>query len=303
MTEDNQLRWGVTRRFEFIEWRVYWTGKVNRRDLEDQFQISTPQASADFTRYQGAAPGNIEYDTTEKSYVATSDFWPKFMTLSPQRYLLQLQAITTEAIRKEDTLFDSVPTCDIAPSITRGPEAYVLRAVVQAIQQRGNLSINYQSLTKIGVREICPHALGYDGYRWHVRALSLSHGEYRDYVLGRIRSVSSVTSSQTDHSLDLEWHTPVVLNLVPHPQLDEAQSAAIAHDYRLQNGRLAIQMRLALAFYFIKRNNLDLRRGEITPERAQLYLENHDEIVDAGERIKAQSKALITQRMGATTSS
>ena len=66
MTE-RDVRWGLARRFEFMEWRAYWTGRVNRRDLEGQFGISTPQASADFREYMEAAPGNIEYDATEKA--------------------------------------------------------------------------------------------------------------------------------------------------------------------------------------------------------------------------------------------
>src|SRR5258708_12960249 len=100
MDEDNDVRWGLGQRFEFIEWRAYWVGRINRKDLEDEFHISTPQASIDFRRYQEAAPGNIEYDATEKSYVATTSFRPKFLELSPQRYFLQLQALRPPPIRK-----------------------------------------------------------------------------------------------------------------------------------------------------------------------------------------------------------
>ena len=40
------LRWGIERRLEFIEFRLYWEGRVNRADLTSVFGISTVQASA-----------------------------------------------------------------------------------------------------------------------------------------------------------------------------------------------------------------------------------------------------------------
>ena len=56
------LRWGVERRLEFIEFRLFWEGRVNRRDIMRTFGVSMNQASADVTRYVGMAPKNTVYD-------------------------------------------------------------------------------------------------------------------------------------------------------------------------------------------------------------------------------------------------
>lgn len=295
--EDN-IRWGLRRRLEFIEWRAFWNGRVNRKDLEDQFQISTPQASADFARYQSAAPTNIEYDKVEKTYVANrQDFRAKFLQpLSPERYLRQLEALTTDAVKKADTWFDDLPPVDVVPSIARGPEAYTLRAIVEAIRQRASININYLSLTSSGSRDICPHALAFDGFRWHVRALSLAHSEFRDYVLGRILSVSEPRPSVVEPADDVEWHTFTTLQLTAHPNLSDGQRKAVEHDFRIQSGMLEIPMRLALLYYFIRRHNLDLRTGEISPERAQLHLKNYDEVIAALAEAKMRSKANVALR-------
>lgn len=297
MAENTDIQWGLAQRFEFLEWRAYWVGRVNRKDLEDEFQISTAQASIDLRNYQEAAPENIEYDATRKTYVATDNFRPIFLKLSPERYLLQVQALTTGDLRRTDTWFDRVPPADVVPTIVRGPQAYTLRAVIRAIETPGSVSINYQSLTRTGVREVCPHALAHDGYRWHVRALSVGHGEFRDYVLGRILSVSPVTPCDANPSDDVEWDDKITLRLVAHPGLDANQKSAIEHDYRFEKGELAIEMRLALAYYFIVRNNLDLRQGEIPPNRAQLYLQNFDEFKAASAAAKQRSKALVAARL------
>ena len=62
----SELRWGVERRLEFIEFRLYWEGRINRADIVDQFGVSVPQASKDLSRYQELAPDNIAYDRREK---------------------------------------------------------------------------------------------------------------------------------------------------------------------------------------------------------------------------------------------
>ena len=298
MAEVKDVRWGLAQRFEFMEWRAFWVGHVNRKDLEDQFQISTPQASLDFRSYQHAAPGNIEYNATEKTYVVTADFRPKFLTLSPERYLLQLQALNSEAIRKSDTWFDQLPNSDAIPAIARGPEAYTLRAILKTIEMRGAIKVNYHSLTKKEVRLIHPHALAHDGYRWHVRALSVDHQEYRDYVLGRILSVFEPEECGADSSDDIAWNSQIKLIVIAHPELNPDQKATIEHDFRMKNGELEIEMRLALAFYFIKRHNLDLRNpGQIEPARAQLFLRNYTEVVTALEDAKLQSGALVAARV------
>ena len=33
------LKWGVERRLEFIEFRLFWEGGVNRSDITDMFDV------------------------------------------------------------------------------------------------------------------------------------------------------------------------------------------------------------------------------------------------------------------------
>lgn len=58
-------------------------------------------------------------------------------------------------------------------------------------------------------------------------------------------------------------------------------------------------MRLVFVYYFIRRNNLDLRDGQISAEGAQLYLQNYDEIVGACNVAKSERRGQIrARRMG-----
>lgn len=297
MADQDDLSWGVARRYEFIEWRAYWTGHISRKDLEDEFQISAAQASLDLRSYQERMPGNIDYSPSEKTHVLNAkNFNPEFLRLSPERYLLQMQAITTGAIPKSDTWFDTLPPVEAIPQIARWPHAYVLRELIQAIEKKNSVSVNYQSLTRMETRTICPHAFGYDGNRWHVRAWSPDREEFRDFVLSRIRSIGAAEACIYDPSDDIEWHTPITLKLTAHPELDNAERMAIEHDYRFENAELNISMPIALAFYFVRRHNLDLRSQSIDPKRLQLFLANYEEYEKTTEAARQISKARAAMR-------
>jgi predicted DNA-binding transcriptional regulator YafY len=301
MADDTDIpRWNLKQRFEFIEWHAYWTGRVNRRNLEEHFGISTQQASIDFRRYQEAAPENIDYDASEKSYVATPSFRPQFLRLSPERYLRQLEAIRTKAIVKSETWFDELPPYATLPDINREPSAPTLRRILSAIDSGHALNINYASLSGKMVRKICPHALANDGYRWHVRALSFDHRDFRDYVLARVLSVGELEPCEVDPADDLEWQTECDLKLTAHPSLNADERAAVEQGFRFEGRELTIRTRLALAFYFIRRNDLDFRETDVPPQRTQLWLVNLEEIRTAIADAKQRTRQRLGGRMPST---
>jgi len=84
----SELRWGVEQRLEFIEFRLFWEGHVNRSDVMAQFGLSVNQASADLSRYIGLAPDNMEYDRSLRTYVRRPGFKSVFDKLEAGRYLV-----------------------------------------------------------------------------------------------------------------------------------------------------------------------------------------------------------------------
>lgn len=67
-----KLNWAQRQRMVFIRTQLVIAGRVNRSDLMREFSISTPQASADFRRFQQLFPEAMRYDTSAKAYVATT---------------------------------------------------------------------------------------------------------------------------------------------------------------------------------------------------------------------------------------
>ncbi|WP_298286977.1 WYL domain-containing protein [Novosphingobium sp.] len=294
MVEDEKRPWTQTRRFEFIEWKLFWEGALNRSDLEETFEISTPQASVDLRRYRELAGDNIEYDGTSRSFRPTPDIKPSFLKASADRLLIQLRALLTGALPRREVWFRDLPSMDMAPDIARHVDAECLRLILNAIRTKQCVEIRYQSLTNSRTRQIAPHALAFDGYRWHVRAWACDRDDFRDFVLTRIDKIDAGPKADFDPADDLEWNTKITLDLRPHAGLTEEQSLAIQRDYAMEDGRREIEVRLSMAYYFIRRMNLDLTN--LPPARAQISLQNLSEVRQAIEEARTQAKQRVIDR-------
>ncbi|MBU1333333.1 MAG: WYL domain-containing protein [Alphaproteobacteria bacterium] len=290
MVEREARPWGQAKRFEFMEWRLFWTDRLNRKDLELEFGISTPQASIDLRNYQEVAPNNLAYDSTLKSYVRAEKFEPVFLRVSADRLLLQLRALRTGAIELADTWFSDMPEVDVLPKLSRSVSDDLVRKILIAINRRRGLIITYMSLQKNSERIIGPHALAYDGHRWHLRAWCFEKKDFRDFLLTRITNAVEVGREDFHPVDDIEWSRFTNLKLCADPRLDEHQRKTIEHDFGMTNGCVEIKIRIALAFYFIKRHNLDIE--SLPPERQQFVLKNLKEVMDDILKAREDAKKL-----------
>ena len=281
----------IASRLQFIEWRLFWEGQINRSDLEKRFGVSTPQASVDFRHYKELASENIEYNPTLKRYVASKDMKPRFLRISANSLLLQLRALANGVLKRENVWFSEIPAADVAPEVSRDVRTRVLRRVLEAIRTRQALRVEYLSLTSSRRRDIAPHAIAFDGHRWHARAWCCERKEFRDFVLTRIKRLGKLKPVTYDPDHDFEWNRSIKLRLCPHPGLSAEQSQAIQRDYSMREGAREIEIRLSLAYYFIKRMNLDLE--ELEPVRAQIRLANRREVEAALKDARNASRRAV----------
>lgn len=272
-------RWGPERRLEFIDFRLRWDGRLNRSDISDFFGISTPQASLDIARYLEMAPGNAEYDHSERSYIATDVFRPLFQSSQSKKYLSDLLALIHGIAVQGDSFLGWTPPVAIAPTPARTLSSETLLALLGAMRRGSALEMTYQSMTSPAPKKrlVSPTALGHDGHRWHTRVYCHQSNEYRDFVIARILSLGTEQAAPIAPSVDLEWETQVTLVLAPNPGLSEAHQRVIELDYGMDSGRLNFQCRRALLFYVIKNLGLDDVEGK-SPRSQQIILLNRAEI-------------------------
>ncbi|MFB9122509.1 WYL domain-containing protein [Paraburkholderia dipogonis] len=272
-------RWGQERRLEFIDFRLQWDERLNRSDITDFFGISVPQASADIAKYQELRPENMEYDRSSRVYVKTNRFSPQYPVSHPSRYLNELLATATGLLPRDATFVGWWPSIAVSPLPSRVLDVDVLTAVLRAIREGKGLCISYQSMsrTEPNSRVMTPHALAFDGFRWHVRAYCHTRSRFLDFVIARILKVEGEEAAGLGHGDDEEWHTAVTLKLAPNPALSEAKRRVVELDYGMVQGQLDLNCRQALLFYTLKQLGLDATAGE-TPEAQQIVLKNRAEV-------------------------
>jgi len=276
----SELRWGVEQRLEFIDFRLFWEGHVNRSDLMDQFGVSVNQASTDLNRYIGFAPDNMVYDKSARTYVRGSDFKARFLEPDASRYLAQLRSLSDGILDREDSWIANLPPYASAPTPARGVNPVTLRSVVGAIRRSEAVEVKYQSLSNPEPRWrwIAPHAIAFDGFRWHARAFCLTDECFKDFLLSRVLKIRGSRESDASADDDSDWHSEVTLEVAPHPELSETQAKVIALDYGMRGGKAKIKVRRALLYYALRRLGLDTDPSARRPQDQQIVLLNAAEI-------------------------
>lgn len=271
-------KWGQERRLEFIDYRLQWEGRLNRSDLMVLFGISVPQASLDIARYSQLAPENMSYDRSARVYLAGERFAPAFNTGDPGRYLNDLLGLVSGVESRESSFIGWTPSVAVAPIPTRVIPVEILVCLLRAMRTGRTIIIEYQSMSRPtpSRRVVAPHAIAFDGFRWHARAYCFTRKDFRDFVLARMLKVEVDQPSNIDAALDTQWATNVRLLLVPHPQLSESRRRVVELDYGMINGEAVLECRQALLFYLLK--HLGFNQPQDSSLTKQVALKNEAEL-------------------------
>jgi len=246
----------------------------------DAFGVSVNQASTDLNRYIGMAPDNMTYDKSARAYVRGSAFDPLFLKPDASRYLSQLRSVADGILDPTDAWIGQLPSYDAAPTPVRGVDAKTLRSVIAAIRRSEAMEVKYQSLSRPEPRWrwIAPHAIGFDGFRWHTRAFCLTDRSFKDFLLSRIIETRSTKPNEVDPEDDVDWNEQVTLEIGPHPELSDTQQKVIALDYGMKSGRAKIPVRKAILYYALKRLGLDTDPAARRAQDQQIVLLNAAEL-------------------------
>lgn len=270
----------LRQRFVFLEQRLYWEGRIGRSDLVERFAISPAQASVDIASYVDSAPDNMDFDRSLKEYVASSRFVPRYFVPDARKYLTQLLLIADNALAPAESWLGVIPAHDAVARVRRKLAAETLQPIVLAIRRRRAIEIRYQSFSspEPEVRWIAPHALVFDGSRWHARAWCYKKSMFGDFVLARTLWTGDTKPADVNSKLDGEWQRIVTIRLGTNPNLSAGQRRALELDYGMTDGIIEIPMRLCTVFYFERHMGLDLPESVLPAGRRQIIWLNRPEI-------------------------
>lgn len=272
-----QVRWDLALRYRLIETVAWWEGRLTTGHLMQSFGISRQQASKDINTYiSDHAPKNLTYDKKLKGYVPSKFFEPRFIDDSASAYLHLLyqnngraQHIEGLALAYAHTKVLEVPDRPIHPEI--------LRPLLKACRDGLRLETEYVSLNtpNVETRLIAPHTLVYTGMRWHVRAYCEKNGQYRDFVLSRLRGQPDLLDlSENTRELDEDWNSEIAVIIIPDKRLDAPQQAIIEADFGMIDSQLVVPSRKALVKYVLQRYQIDPKNLATSPEAQQIVVAN-----------------------------
>jgi predicted DNA-binding transcriptional regulator YafY len=242
---------------------------VTTNVLTGLFGISRGQASKDFAVYQSLAPRNLVYDRNAKAYLPSPRFKPRFMRGTSEEFLLLADVGASLGKSVVLPIAPALARLEVIRPPERKFDLHLLCSLNQAIRERRRFAVRYQSMTS-PPRDLVlePHTLVYNGFRWHVRAYSETHGEFRDFVLARFMRWEYLDDgSEHDAGDDAEWNERITLQVIPNPALTAHQREAIADDYGMEDGMLRLTVRKALSLYYMRMLNLDEERAEAAAKR------------------------------------
>ncbi|RTR39595.1 WYL domain-containing protein [Shewanella canadensis] len=274
MNSMDNLSHAQKQRLAFIDFSLQYFGQVSRQDLIKKFATGLAAATRDFASYREFAPVNMTLVHQTKSYHRKPEFKALFQH-EPEGILHGLAKGfgdgLSQPISPSEICIDAIQLIH--------PDTEIIAALMRAIQNKRALKVKYVSVSSgEREREIVPHALVNNGQRWHVRAFDRTHQVFTDFVVTRIKAISSASSEPKFNETqvkDTQWDNMITLNLIPHPSLDHPE--AIALDYQMQDNKLEVVTRAALAGYLLRQWSVDCSaKHQISSGVCQLALLNLD---------------------------
>lgn len=259
MSKENGLR------FKFIDDVVSWEGQINTTHLATKFKLSRQAASAILKQYREQFPKNLAYNQSKKAFVATQEFNQHIKPNTFSNYL--------KAVQCQDTAPDVNFFVFEVEAPLRNINPIQVRPILRAIREKLAIDIGYISLSSPDYldRIIQPHALIFDGLRWHVRAYCNKNSQFRDFTLSRFNGKAEYEGKAT-HTADFDdnWQTMVDVVIEADPRFNDQQKRIIEQDFQMTNGRKSISIRAALVNYLLRRLHIESYKN--SPEEQQIVL-------------------------------
>lgn len=274
MHNPEQTRWNVAQRLEFAIDRLFWDGSLQREDLILRFGLSPAQATADIARVRERLGPGIAYDVSGRAYVPTDALTDP--PTGAAGVLAELRLIAEEIIDRAAGVLASPPPVEVAAALVRSVDAEVLRSVIRAIREQRAIEATYVSFQRPEVmrRRLSPHALVFDGFRWHARAHDATDGGFKDFLLSRLSELAICGKAVVTAEADAAWQARRLLRIVPHPGLTDHQKRVVMQDYGMSEDKLDLSVRSAVAFYVKRRLGLVDGHEKRPPREQHIVLES-----------------------------
>ena len=252
----------ISRRYGFIETRLYWGGGLTADELAQAFGVSRQAAQTTINNYKTAYPENIWTDRQARQQAPGLGFEAAYIRTGSSVFLDYLRGQSLVGHYAEDRDWSELPCCDVGQYTRPKLVDTSVRALILALYRCQTVDVYYQSKKQRQHWLVSPNHLVFADNRYHIRAYVHDLKTYIDLVLTRFLQVEPgpVDTWVSDYG-DTAWHESEILHFAPNPDLPAETRAALALDFGL-DGRRPYQVRCTQALsYYVKRH-----MGRLHPE-------------------------------------
>lgn len=274
------IHWDTLARYRLIEILALWEGRVTALQLAEAFGIGRQQAQKVLRDYRALLPHNLDYNTSLKGFLPTTEFQPRYTKGRVEEYL-QLQSLHDSLDSPFAGLGGQGMNTEALPMPSRAMSPAVVRALVKAARAKHRLEVVYASFSCPAGEEriIVPHTLVFAAERWHVRAYCEKRRSFRDFVLSRFGNVPEDCGKmlgEHDEASDDQWQTQVEVCLIADRRLSPQERQLVARDYGMHDGALRLNVRGPLVLYALRQLGINPGHLEGDPRAQQIEIANRD---------------------------
>lgn len=243
-------------RMAYIDFKIRFTGFINRSDLTSMFGLASAAASNMMAKYLELRPGNMEYDRKLRANTITDKYKP----------LLSIDADTALGMLANGFNKNKLTDNPIVPYsrigyIDNPLDTDAVAKITRAMARGYAISTKYYSKSSgdYDKRTILPTALLFNGKDWMFRAFCKKNkgvGKFKFFNFARALKVEEefehLRTSQEDISQDKMWNTQIPLLLIPHPDRNEKDIKIIKYDFGFHGESKLIKTERAAFIYMLK---------------------------------------------------
>ncbi|AUV85909.1 WYL domain-containing protein [Vibrio campbellii] len=278
----------IAERMAYIDFKLMFTGSINRSDLNRMFGLAEASASKMMAKYSSYRKSNMSYNPKLRfNEIVRNDFSP----------LVNLDAETALGMLangfNRNKLYD---TPELAytrvGSVANHLDPENVAKITRAMSLGYAIECKYYSSTSDNhdTRVLFPLSLLFDGRNWIFRAFyqrENANGVFRNFNFSRACEIEECVdvkrTSQEELSSDREWNTQVPLMLIPHGRLSKLQKETLFADYGLTEDKRIITERAALLWYLFNLWAIDTRSESEYQSELEKYNQERQEI-ESGDR-------------------
>jgi hypothetical protein len=264
------------KQFQPIEYMAYWEGGVNSTTLAKCINISPLTARKHIILYLDNYPQNLIYNANspDKLYVPNDSF--KLHTVSNrwEDYLAFTSSINSLNAIPIYNIFDSSCTATI-----QNVDNEIFRGIYKAINRKEKITIKYLTDQRPEgiVQIIQPHALASSGLLWYCRAFCNQSNSFKDFFLGRIKTIILTESSTMRPQVDHDWDDYISLKITANKNLPLSIQKLVLFDYG-QTKQFEVRVRKSMVAYFVEHQKICVDENGTERKEKPLMLLNANEI-------------------------